>query len=102
MYSIKRTVEFDRWFSSLRDRPVIRLGWRLDKAQRGLLGDVKPVGDEVFEMREFFGSGWRMYYTVRQDTLILMLDGGEKSTQSADIKVAIALSKTIKDDDLED
>jgi len=64
MNLIKRTAEFDTWMDSLKDRlTVIRLNRRLDKAQRGLLGDVKPVGGEVFEMREFFGSGFRMYYT---------------------------------------
>jgi putative addiction module killer protein len=103
MTLIKRTAEFDRWMDSLGDRlTVIRLNRRLDKAQRGLLGDVKPVGSNVFEMREFFGSGWRMYYTERGGALILMLGGGDKSTQSADIAAAIALSKTIEDDDLED
>lgn len=73
----------------------IRLNKRLDKAQRGLLGDVAPVGDGVFEMREFFGPGWRMYYVQQGDVLVVMLGGGDKSTQQADIAAAIALSKTI-------
>lgn len=73
----------------------IRLNKRLDKVQRGLLGDVAPVGDGVFEMREFFGPGWRMYYVQQGDVLVVMLGGGDKSTQQADIAAAIALSKTI-------
>ena len=72
-----------------------RLARRLDKVQRGLLGDVAPVGDGVFEMREFFGPGWRMYYVQQGDVLVVMLGGGDKSTQQADIAAAIALSKTI-------
>jgi putative addiction module killer protein len=67
----------------------------LDKAQRGLLGDVAPVGEGVMEMREFFGPGWRMYYVEQTGMLIVMLGGGDKSTQSDDISRAIALSKTI-------
>ena len=58
---------------------------RLDKAQRGILGDVKPVGDGVFEMREHFGPGWRMYYVQRGGVLIVMLGGGDKSSQGRDI-----------------
>ncbi len=63
MYIIKRTLEFDAWLNSLKDNVTrIRLAHRLDKAQRGNLGDVKPVGEGVVEMREHFGSGWRMYF----------------------------------------
>ncbi|WP_240141500.1 type II toxin-antitoxin system RelE/ParE family toxin [Nitrosomonas sp. HPC101] len=63
MYIVKRLDEFDKWLDGLKDRPTrIRLIRRLDKARQGLLGDVKPVGEGVFEMREFFSSGWRMYY----------------------------------------
>jgi len=64
------------------------LSRRLDKAQRGNLGDVKPVGDGVCETREHFGPGWRMYYAKRGDTLIVMLGGGDKGSQEADIAKA--------------
>ena len=77
---VETTEAFDAW---------------LDKAMRGLLGDVQPVGEGVFEMREFFGAGWRMYYIQRGPILIVMLGGGDKSTQQADIAAAIALSKTL-------
>ena len=65
---------------------VIRLLRRLEKAQRRLLGDVNPVGDGVFEMREFFGPGWRMYYMQQGDQLIMMLGGGDKSTRSKGVR----------------
>lgn len=68
---------------------------RLDKAQRGILGDVKPVGDGVFEMREFFGPGWRMYYVQHGAVLIVMLGGGDKSSQSSDIAAAKKLAATL-------
>jgi putative addiction module killer protein len=73
------------------------LARRLDKAQRGNLGDVKVVGDGVFEMREHFGPGWRMYYIQRDETLIVMLGGGDKSTQSNDIAKAIKLSTLLEE-----
>jgi putative addiction module killer protein len=98
MYSVKRTAEFDDWLASIKDGMTrIRLAKRLDKVQRGLLGDVEPVGEGVCEMREFFGPGWRMYYIERSGVIIVMLGGGDKSTQQADIATAIALSKTIEE-----
>ena len=98
MYSIKRTPEFDDWMAGIKDSMTrIRLAKRLDKVQRGLLGDVAPVGDGVSEMREFFGPGWRMYYIERSGTIVVMLGGGDKSNQQADIAAAIVLSKTIEE-----
>lgn len=98
MFIVKQLPEFTGWLDSRKDSITrIRLAKRLDKAQRGLLGDVAPVGEGVFEMREFFGPGWRMYYLQRGDVLIVMLGGGDKSTQQADIAAAIALSKTIQE-----
>jgi putative addiction module killer protein len=96
MFTVKPLPEFTQWLFSLKDGPTHRrLARRLDKVQRGLLGDVAPVGEGVFEMREFFGPGWRMYYVQRGDVLIVMLGGGDKSTQQADIAAAIVLSKNI-------
>ncbi len=98
MYTIKKTQQFNDWLDGIKDNLTrIRLNRRLDKAQRGLLGDVAPVGEGISEMREFFGPGWRMYYIQRGDVLIVMLGGGEKSSQSADIAAAIALSKTLEE-----
>lgn len=74
-----------------------RLNKRLRKVQLGNLGDVDPVGEGVCEMREHFGSGWRMYYVQRGEMLIVMLGGGDKSTQQADINRAIELAKYLKD-----
>ena len=96
MFTIRRLPEFDDWLFSLRDGLTQkRLIARLRKAQLGNLGDVKPVGEGVFEMREFFGPGWRMYYARRGDVLIVMLGGGDKSTQSSDIEVALERAKRL-------
>ncbi len=98
MRTLKRTPEFDEWLGSLRDPLTrIRLARRLDKAQRGLLGDVVPVGEGVWEMREHFGPGWRMYYLWHRDILVVMLGGGDKSSQAADIATAIELARTLED-----
>ena len=75
----------------------IRLVRRLDKTKRGLLGDVEPVGDGVFEMREHFGPGWRMYNVRRDNELIIMLGGGDKSSQVSDIVKAKHLAAILED-----
>jgi hypothetical protein len=98
MYSIKALPEFTSWLNGLKDGVTrIRLARRLDKAQRGNLGDVKAVGEGVFEMREHFGPGWRLYYVQHGQTLIVMLAGGDKTTQSADIAKAIKLAATTEE-----
>ncbi|HSQ06880.1 MAG TPA: type II toxin-antitoxin system RelE/ParE family toxin [Chromatiaceae bacterium] len=90
--------EFSDWLSGLKDGMTRRrLVRRLEKAQLGNLGDVKPVGEGVFEMREHFGPGWRLYYAKRGAVLIVMLGGGDKSTQGADIAKAIKLAETLED-----
>ena len=96
MYSVVETEEFTQWLLGLKDRVTrARLQMRLRKASLGNLGDVRAVGESVFEMREFFGPGWRMYYVERAGTLILMLGGGDKSSQARDIELAHNLLKEI-------
>lgn len=98
MYTVETTQAFDDWLSGLKDSQTrLRLRRRLDKAQRGLLGDVAPVGQGVFEMREFFGPGWRMYYLLQGDVLIVMLGGGDKATQQGDIAAAVELAALFKE-----
>lgn len=63
MYTVIETEDFTAWLDGLRDRSTkMRLIARLTKVRLGNLGDIKPVGEGVFEMRDFFGPGWRMYY----------------------------------------
>lgn len=98
MYSIRLHPEFTAWLNGLKDGITHRrLARRLEKAQKGSLGDVKPVGDGVFEMREHFGPGWRMYYVQRGKVLIVMLGGGDKATQTADIAKAVKLAAMLED-----
>ena len=98
MFSIKRTEDFNTWLLGLADGVTHRrLLARLRKATLGNLGDVRPVGSGVFEMREHFGPGWRMYYIQRGAVLIVMLGGGDKSTQTADIAKAVKHAALIEE-----
>ena len=98
MLTVKRTEVFSAWLDGLKDRTTQqRLIVRLRKAMLGNLGDVKAVGNGVVEMREHFGAGWRMYYVQRGETLIVMLGGGGKSTQSADIAKAVKLAARLEE-----
>ncbi len=98
MYTVKTLPEFDDWLDHLKDRMTrLRLSRRLDKAQRGNLGDVKLVAENVYEMREHFGPGWRMYYAKRGNTLIIMLGGGDKDSQKSDIAKAIHREEMLED-----
>jgi putative addiction module killer protein len=98
MITVKTHPAFDTWLGGLKDKAtVIRLRARLKKATLGNLGDVAPVGSGVSEMREHFGPGWRMYFTQRGNTIIVMLGGGAKSKQAADIAKAIHLASTLEE-----
>lgn len=98
MYTIKQLPVFSEWLLGLKDGLTHRrLARRLEKAQQGNLGDVKAIGEGVFEMREHFGAGWRMYYVQRGEVLIVMLGGGDKSSQAADIAKAQHLAKLLED-----
>ena len=98
MFAIKRTDEFNIWMFGLADGMTHRrLLARLRKATLGNLGDVRQVGSGVFEMREHFGPGWRMYYIRHGAVLIVMLGGGDKSTQAADIAKAVKRAALIEE-----
>ncbi|BCX81404.1 hypothetical protein MIT9_P0982 [Methylomarinovum caldicuralii] len=98
MYRIKRTDEFAAWLDGLRDHQAkARLIRRLERAARGNLGDVRSIGHGVFAMREHFGPGWRMYYAQCGNALIVMLGGGDKSTQATDIAKAIELAQRLEE-----
>lgn len=95
MYSIRKyqclngRIPIDEWINSFKNsRERARLLKRLDKIQLGNLGDWATVGDSVFELREHFGKGYRIYYGIEESTVILLLCGGDKSSQTKDIKIA--------------
>ena len=89
MYSVRLTEEFQTWLDALRDRKAqVRIAARLRLVEAGNLGDWKSVGGELSELRVNFGPGYRLYFTRRGSLLVIMLAGGDKSSQSRDIKRA--------------
>jgi len=93
MSSIKPLPEFTEWLDGLSDASVRGVvAARIKRLERGLMGDVEPVGDGVSELRIHFGAGWRIYFVQRGVQLIVLLAGGSKRTQKADIKRAKALA----------
>ena len=96
MYSIQITEVFEGWFTGLKDSMVkVRIQARIDRAEDGNFGDSQPVGGGVSEMRLHFGVGWRVYYTVRSREVVVLLAGGSKSSQQADIAAALVLAKQL-------
>jgi putative addiction module killer protein len=93
-FQIETTPEFDAWLLGLPDPLTrVRLARRLDKAARGNLGDVRAVGEGVWEMREFFGPGWRMCFSHRGTVVVVMLGGGDKTSQARDIDRAQQMAR---------
>lgn len=89
MYTLRQTQEFQDWLDGLNDRRAqVRIAARLRLTEAGNLGNWKSVGGDVSEMRVDFGPGYRLYFTRRGHLLIVMLAGGDKSTQKRDIKRA--------------
>ena len=98
MYEIRRTETFSKWLDKLRDaRARVRVLSRLTRAEDGNLGDTKPVGESVSEMRIDYRPGYRVYFTKRRKTIIVLLIGGNKSSQEQDIKRAIQLARDLED-----
>ena len=96
MRTIKRTAEFDKWFKNLRDmRAQAAISWRIERIEKGNLGDIAPVGDGVSEARIHYGPGYRLYFVERVGTLIILLCGGDKSSQSRDITRAKKIAKEV-------
>lgn len=98
MPSIFKTEAFDQWFVGLKDaKGRFRIQARIDRAELGNFGDCEPVGEGVSEMRIHFGPGYRVYFAQRGAVLVLLLVGGDKSSQAKDIKAALKLNREIKD-----
>jgi len=96
MNTIETTERFDTWFLSLDDmRAKARIEARLDMAEDGNFGDCKPVRDGIFEMRIHIGAGYRIYCKQVGRAIYLLLAGGDKSSQSKDIKTALKLAQDL-------
>jgi len=85
-YEIETTNEFDKWLSNQEKSVISRIKARIFRVSNGNFGDYKQISDDIFELRFFFGSAYRIYYTFKDDKIVVLLTGGIKSSQSKDIK----------------
>jgi len=96
IHAIHTTDTFDDWFASLRDKQAFRrIQARIRRAELGNFGDCKPVGEGVSEMRIHYGPGYRVYFVQCGLEVVILLAGGEKSTQGKDIKTALDLARQL-------
>ena len=94
MVGIVRSETFDRWLRGLSDRrAAARIIQRLERVAKGLVGDVRSVGEGVSEMRIHYGPGYRLYYVREDETIIVLLCGGDKSSQRRDTERAKQMAR---------
>jgi putative addiction module killer protein len=96
MIDIRKTEAYARWIDGLRDiRARARILARVERLAMGNPGDVGPVGEGVSELRINYGPGYRVYFLQRGQELVILLGGGDKSTQARDIKTALRLARNL-------
>ena len=96
MFEIRKTLTFAKWLDKLQDIPArARVQARIERLAGGNAGDVKPVGEGVSELRIDYGPGYRVYFTKRGHMVIVLLAGGDKRTQDADIERAVRLARNL-------
>ena len=96
MLEVRQTDTYAGWFTGLRDRVAkTRIDIRIRRLSLGNAGDVKPVGDGVSELRVDYGPGYRVYFVKKGDLYVVLLAGGDKSSQANDINKAKALARNL-------
>ena len=96
MVEIRKTETFAKWLDGLDDiRARARILVRIERLAAGNPGDVKPVGEGVSELRIDYGPGYRVYYTMQGRSVVILLAGGDKRTQSRNIKTALRLARNL-------
>jgi putative addiction module killer protein len=96
MYEVRKTETYARWLDGLHDiHARARVLARVERLAAGNPGDVRPVGEGVSELRIDYGPGYRVYYTMRGRTVVILLAGGDKRTQTSDIKTALRLARDL-------
>ena len=98
MVEVRQTEVFNDWFRGLKDRKAkARIQARIDRLELGGFGDVAPVGEGVSELRIHYGPGYRLYFVQCGQVVVVLLAGGDKSTQDSDINKAKELAKHLED-----
>jgi len=96
MLEIRKTEVYARWLDGLRDiHARARILARIERLATGNPGDVKPVGEGVSELRIDYGPGYRVYFTKRGPSVVILLAGGDKRTQASDIKTVLRLARNL-------
>ena len=96
MIKIRKTEVYAKWLNDLRDvRGRARILVRIERLASGNPGDVKPVGEGISELRIDYGPGYRVYYKKHGQEVVILLAGGDKSTQTRDIKTALNLARNL-------
>ena len=100
MYWIEKTVEFDKWLRKLKDlRAKAKILYRIQKLEsEEYFGDCKPVGDGISEMRINYAKGYRVYFKEKESKIVILLIGGDKSSQQKDIEKAKKIWNRIKNE----
>lgn len=97
MITVNKTDIFIKWLNKLKDRRArVIIATHIDRMEEGNLGDIKFVGEGVYEKKIDYGSGYRLYYCQTGETIVLLLCGGDKSSQQADIENAREIRKGLK------
>lgn len=96
MIEVRQTIHYTTWFNDLRDvRAKAKIDVRIRRLSLGNFGDIKPVGDGVSELRIDYGPGYRVYLTQRGPVVVILLVGGDKSSQKRDIRDAKEIAKEV-------
>ena len=97
MIEVRTTEVFDKWLTNLKDRKAkARIQARIDRVEMGNFGDVSPVGEGVSELRIFYGPGYRVYFVKQNSVVVILLSGGDKSSQQTDIAKAKEIAKQLE------
>lgn len=98
MIEVRQTDRFAKWFIKLKDRRAkARIQARIDRIEIGNFGDVAPVGEGVSELRIHYGPGYRVYFVQRGSVVVILLSGGDKSSQNTDIVKAKEIARQLED-----
>ena len=97
MIEVRKTEIFTKWFDGLKDRRArARIQARVDRVEMGHFGDVAPVGDGISELRIFYGPGYRVYFVQKGKVVVVLLSGGDKSSQKSDIVKAKRIARQLE------
>lgn len=96
MYKVLQTEAFRKWFKRLRDDIAkFAIGQRIERIKSGNFGDSKSLGDNIFELRVNVSKGYRVYFKNKGESIVILLVGGDKSSQDSDIKTAKKMGKEL-------